>query len=237
MSALARIAWGIWALAMFALWAGLAVVAVAVVPGLYRRRRVARACARMIFRSTRTPVLVDGLDHLPDGASIVVANHASYVDGVLMQAVLPDRFGFVVKKEILAVPLAGFLLRRLGTEFVDRVNASGGSADAARLVRKARSGQALAAFPEGTFHEVAGLRRFRMGTFHAAVRTGLPVVPAAIRGTRAMLPAERLLPRPAILEVWVGEPVSPAGRTRADAYLLADEIRAAILRHCGEPEV
>lgn len=236
MSALARIAWGTWALAMFALWAGLAVIAVAVVPGLYRRRRVARACARAIFRTTRTPILIDGLDHLPDGACIVVANHASYVDGVLMQAVLPDRFGFVVKKEILSVPLAGFLLRRLGTEFVDRVNARGGAADAARLVRKARSGQALAAFPEGTFHEVAGLRRFRMGTFHAAVRTGLPVVPTAIRGARAMLPAGRMLPAPAILEVWVGEPVPPAGRTRADAYELAEAVRAVILRHCGEPE-
>lgn len=221
---------------MFALWAGLAVVGVAVVPGLERRRRVARACARTIFRSTSTPILVDGLDHLPDGACIVAANHASYVDGVLMQAILPDRFGFVVKKEILSVPLAGFLLRRLGTEFVDRVNARSGAADAARLVRKARAGQALAAFPEGTFHEAAGLRRFRMGTFYAAVRTGLPVVPTAIRGARAMLPAGRLLPRPAILEVWVGEAITPAGRTRADAYQLAEDVRAVILRHCGEAE-
>jgi 1-acyl-sn-glycerol-3-phosphate acyltransferase len=75
-----------------------------------------------------------------------------------------------------------------------------------------------------------------MGTFYAAVRTGLPVVPAAIRGTRSMLPAGRILPKPAILEVWVAEPIPPAGRTRADAYELADAVRAVILRNCGEVE-
>jgi 1-acyl-sn-glycerol-3-phosphate acyltransferase len=234
MNPLLRVAWGVWALFAFAVGASLAVVALVFTPGLERRRHVARSCARGIFRSTGTAIIVNGLDRLPDTACIAVANHASYVDGVLMQAILPERFGFVVKKEILAVPVASFLLRRLGTEFVDRFNARGGAADAARLVRNSRAGHALAAFPEGTFHAEMGLRRFRMGVFYAAVRTGLPVVPVAIRGARTMLPAGRWLPHRTILEVWIGEPVWPSGRNREAAYALCDRVRAEIIRYCGE---
>lgn len=229
-----RILWGLWAIAAFAMFAGAAVLTTAVAPGQARRRRIARACARAIFRVTGTAIVVNGLERLPSGPCIVAANHASYVDGVLMQAILPDRFAFVVKKEVLAVPLAGLLLRRLGTEFVDRFNARDGTADTARLVRNARAGSALAAFPEGTFHPEQGLRRFRMGLFYAATRAGLPIVPVAICGTRAMLPAGRWLPRQAILEVWVGDPIVPDGRGRQSAYALSDAVRSVIIANCGE---
>ncbi len=229
-----RILWGLWAILAFGVFAGAAVLSTAVTPGQDRRRRIAQACGRAIFRVTGTTIVVNGLDRLPPGACIVAANHASYVDGVLMQAILPDRFAFVVKKEILAVPLAGFLLRRLGTEFVDRFNARDGAADTARLVRNARAGSALAAFPEGTFHPEQGLRRFRMGIFYAACRTGLPIVPAAICGTREMLPAGRWLPRRSILEVWIGDPIMPTGRDRQSAYTLSEAVRGVIIANCGE---
>ena len=47
-----------------------------------------------------------GIERLPDGACIIVANHASYVDGPLLFACLPPRFGFVIKKEASRIPLA-----------------------------------------------------------------------------------------------------------------------------------
>src|SRR5690606_33809374 len=127
--------WGLWALAALAACGLGAALAVAVTPGLARRRRIARAAARAVFRASGIPVDVSGVDALPDGACIVCANHASYVDGVLMQAVLPPRFAFVVKKEASRVPVVGLLLRRIGTEFVERFNAREGAADTARLLR------------------------------------------------------------------------------------------------------
>ena len=235
MRRLAQVTWGIWALAAFAFGGLVAALLVAVTPGLERRRRIARASARAIFRVTRTPVTVEGIEHLPDDACVVCANHASYVDGVLMQAVLPPRFAFVVKLEASGAPIVGLLLRRIGTEFVDRFNARAGAADTARLVRHTGGGNAMCVFPEGTFHPEHGLRRFRMGAFHAATRGRLPVVPAAITGTRAMLPAGRWLPRRAALRVEFAEPVRADGRGREDAYALADRVRDAIIARCGEP--
>lgn len=234
-AAIGRRAWGVWTLLVFVACAGAAVLLLIAVPGVARRRAVARQAAGAIFRLTATPVSVTGLEHLPDGPCIVVANHASYVDGVLMQAVLPPRFAFVVKKEMDQVPVAGFLLRRIGTEFVARFNAREGASDTARLVRISGSGNAMCVFPEGTFHPERGLRRFRMGAFYAATRGGLPVVPVAICGTRAMLPAGRWLPQPSAIAVFFYPALMPTGRGRDAAHALAEAVRAQIIEGCGEP--
>ena len=91
------------------------------------------------------------------------------------------------------VPLAHFLLRRLGSEFVERKDARQTVADARRLLQTARRSESLAFFPEGTFTSEPGLRRFHNGAFAAAVRAQMPVVPIVIRGSRHMLPASRVM--------------------------------------------
>ena len=229
-----RFLWGCWALTALVVGGAFAALMVAVTPGLERRRRLARGTARSIFRVCAIRVEVEGVEGLPEGACIVCANHASYVDGVLMQAVLPPRFAFVVKKEAARVPLVGLLLRRIGTEFVDRFNAREGAADTARLVRHSGAGNSICVFPEGTFHPERGLRRFRMGAFYAATRGNLPVVPAAITGTRDMLPAGRLLPRREPLRVQFGPPLLSSTRGRDAAHALATAVRERIIRDCGE---
>ena len=92
------------------------------------------------------------------------------------------------------VPLAGFLLRRIGSEFVDRVNRHKGASDARRLLRSANRGQSLVFFPEGTFHAQPGLLKFHSGAFTIAARSQLTVVPCVIRGTRQRLPPEGYTP-------------------------------------------
>ena len=91
---------------------------------------------------------------------MVVANHASYLDGVVMTAALPPRFGFVIKREMNNVPGAGLLLRRLGSEFVERFNRQKGATDARRVLRTAASGHSLMFFPEGTFKPEVGWANF-----------------------------------------------------------------------------
>ena len=55
------------------------------------------------------PLKLRGTENLPEGQCVVVANHASYLDGVVMAAALPPRFGFVIKREMNEVPVAGLL--------------------------------------------------------------------------------------------------------------------------------
>ena len=167
---------------------------------------------------------------------VVVANHASYVDGVVMQAALPPRFGFMVKREMATVPVAGFLLQRIGTHFVDRRDPKGGAADARRVQRAASLGESIAAFPEGTFTEALGVGRFLGGAFAAAAKGDLPVVPAAINGARALLPADRRFPRPSEIRVRLLPAIpSPPSSDRAAIAALRDAARAAVVAHVDEP--
>jgi 1-acyl-sn-glycerol-3-phosphate acyltransferase len=119
---------------------------------------------------------------------VVVANHASYIDGLVAAAALPPDFAFVIKKEMVRVPLAGLLLRRLGSQFVERFDRHKGGVDARRVLKLAATGQSLVFFPEGTFNEIRQVGRFLGGAFTAAARSDMPVVAMAIHGTRAVLP-------------------------------------------------
>ena len=167
-------AYGIVALPVFGVLLAITSVLALLVPGLALRRRLVRFFARLGLRVLGLRVSVRGTEHLPDGSCVVVANHASYLDGVVLKAVLPPRFSFVIKREAAAFPVAGLLLRRIGSEFVDRGSHSGRQSDARRVVRRAAAGHSLVFFPEGTFVEEPGLRRFHIGAFVAAARAKQP---------------------------------------------------------------
>lgn len=233
-----RAVWGIYLWLIFLLVAATATVLVAIVPTLRARRAIARHAARTIFFVTGIPLTVTELGRLPLESCIVVANHASYLDGVVLTAALPARFSFVIKREMTRVPIAHLLLRRLGSEFVERTDRHRGASDARRIMRKAHNGEALAFFPEGTFIAKPGLGRFRNGAFAAAARAGLPVVPVVIRGTRSILPAQEWLPRPGAIEVLIAPAVEPAvsGQPHGASRLLATT-RSRILEHLGEPDL
>ena len=168
---------------------GLTVLAVNLfLPSLRRRRLVAGVFSRAFLRAAGIPFSVEGLSRLPQAPCVVVANHASYIDGLVAAAALPPDFAFVIKKEMVRVPLAGLLLRRLGSQFVERFNRHKGGVDARRVVKLAATGQSLVFFPEGTFTDVAQVGKFLGGAFTTAERSNMPVVAVAIHGTRAVLP-------------------------------------------------
>ncbi len=183
------------------------------------------------------PLRVRGLDRLAPGQCIVVANHASYLDGLVFTAALPARFSFVIKREMSAVPLAGLFLRRIGSEFVDRFDRHRTAADARRLLRNAASGHSLVFFPEGTFTRIPGLLKFHTGAFVTAARAACPVVPAVVRGTRAALPPSGGLPRPGRIEVEILPPIDAQQTAESSSTTLRDRAREAILVALGEPDL
>ena len=162
-------------------------------PGARRRRRVASLLSRGFLYAARIPFTVHGAERLPQAPCVLVANHASYIDGIVAIAALPPDFAFVVKREMVRVPVAGFLLRRLGSEFVERFDRHKGASDARRMLRLAAAGQSLVFFPEGTFDERREVGRFMGGAFATAMRSQMPVVAVAIHGTRAMFPPGGLM--------------------------------------------
>lgn len=235
-----HIIYGLFAWTLFVVLSFLVLLLVLVSPGLRLRRSIARIGARVFLPLAGMPLTVRGAHLLPTMPCVVVANHSSYLDGVILKAALPAHFCFVIKKEMVRVPLAGALLRGIGSEFVDRFNRHSGGMDARRLIRTATGGQSLAFFPEGTFSEQTGLARFHTGAFVIAARAEMPVVPMVIRGARRNLRANTIWPRPGRIEVEVLSvlPMPPpdSDPTRRVA-VLRDAARAQILNALGEPDL
>jgi len=211
------------------------IILLAIVPGLHNRRALVKKSAMLIFFVTGVTPRVTGHENLPAQRCVVVANHASYLDGIILTAVLPPRFTFVIKREITRIPFAGFLLRRVGSQFVERFDHQRSARDARRIMQISASGPSLAFFPEGTFRREPGLQRFRSGAFAVAKRSNLQLVPVIIRGSRDILPARQLLPRPGTLEVIIKPAVGPDHADASTGNLL-NACRDSILEDLHEPD-
>ncbi len=229
--------WGLCAWLSFGLAVLFSLFVVILVPGAETRQKLVTWASRMVFVLPRCPVEVTGLDNLPTANCVVVANHASYLDGPLLKGYLPWRFNFVIKGEMRNFAPAHFLLRRSGSKFVERSDVQGSTRDARQLVKAALRGESLGFFPEGTFREEPGVGRFRPGAFVAARRSDMPVVPIAIRGSRYVLPHGAFLPRRGPLEIVILPAIGPGDTPYENSRDLAETARQRILAVLDEPDL
>ena len=196
-------------------------------------RRVARATLAAIG----VPVVTEGLGHLTHGNGVLIFNHSSYADALLLAAVLPGEPAYAAKRELARGVFAGPFLRRLGTLFIERHDISGSLADTDHAIAVAEQGRNIVFFPEGSFTRRAGLSEFYLGAFKVAAEAGLPILPGVIRGTRLMLRSDQWFPRWAALSVKIEDPVLPFGKDFASLLRLRDATRKVVLAGCGEPDL
>jgi 1-acyl-sn-glycerol-3-phosphate acyltransferase len=182
-------------------------------------------------------VSIIGIERIPSQRAMLAFNHSSYMDALVLVAVLPGEPAVVAKKELSGQLVTGSLLRRLGTPFVERYDVSSSLTDAEALIALARQGRVLVFFPEGTFTRRAGLSGFYLGAFKVAAEANLPVLPGTIRGTRSLLRSDQWFPRRAAVTIEIGEPVMPSGTDFDSVLRLRDEVRVRMLSHCGEPDL
>jgi 1-acyl-sn-glycerol-3-phosphate acyltransferase len=213
-------------------------------PSLAARRRAARFVARTLAFLLGIPLRLEGEEHLSGGVggagaapSVVASNHQSYLDGVVLTALLPPGFAFVVKRELEGSFFSRTLLRRLGAVFVERFDPAQGQAEVRKALEAVRAGESLVIFVEGTFRRWPGLLPFRMGAFVLAAEAGVPIVPLALRGTRSILRGTELFLRRGRVEAVAAPPIAPRGDGWPAVVALRDEVRAAILARCGEPDL
>jgi 1-acyl-sn-glycerol-3-phosphate acyltransferase len=234
---LVQVAWACWALLIVLIVGAGAWLTIMMLPGVERRRHAARALARAAVGLSGVHLRVEGLDRLPaSGPVVVVANHASYADSILLTAALPPRFGFAAKRELAGSAVLGSALRRLGVVFVERFDAAGGVADTGALEAHARAGDPLVVFPEGSFRRAPGLLPFKLGAFVVAAHTGAPIIPVALTGTRSLLREGQWLPRRSEIVIAIGAPITTAQHDWEAVLALRDAARRAILARVFEPD-
>ncbi len=221
---------------LFALLAPGTWVGIMTLPRQKWRWRLSRFAALSLARLAGTRLAVSGLENLPAGPCVLVANHSSYLDAYVLIAAIPRHLHYVAKRELLDNRWLAQPLRRMGTLFVERFDAQRSAMEGRQLAAAAQEGKSLGFFPEGTFTRMPGLRAFRMGAFVAAAQAGVPVTPVIIRGTRSILRAGSWFPRRGQVEVIIQPPLQPEGKSWLNVVQLRDTARASILEHCDEPD-
>jgi 1-acyl-sn-glycerol-3-phosphate acyltransferase len=205
-------------------------------PSGRRADRAVKTWCRMALRVCGLPPRVTGIEHVEGaGAAILAANHASYLDSIVLMATVPSDFRFLAKRRLADYPLIGTVIRHVGHVTIEKATVAQQLTGADALAGLLREGRQMLVFPEGTFLPAPELLPFRLGAFRAAVDTGCPIVPIALRGTRRVLPADTWLIRRGPIEVIVSPPLVPAGHGWQEMVRLRDEARTIIADGCGEP--
>lgn len=148
------------------------------------RRAISRHWSRHVLRILNIRLEVHG--EIPDHREIpgvLLANHVSWLDIVVLNAVFPARF--VAKAEVRSWPVVGWLAAKVGTLFIERGAARHAARLNGRILEVLIRGEAVAVFPEGTTSEGDQLRPFRPALLAPAIHARVPVRPAAIRFHRA----------------------------------------------------
>ncbi len=200
-----------------------------------RHGYAAHGCARLwsllILKTTGVRVAVEGLERVTPGKTyIFVSNHQSIYDTPVVFNALPFQLRIIAKESLAMFPVLGWHLRRGGHLFVDRRHP-----DRAGILRQWRAlvseGLSLIIYAEGSRSPDGRVGRFKAGSFLLAIQAGLPVVPVAIIGTRAVMPKGRLRTEPANVRLIVHDPIQPPAieaPTVRDAKALADRVRAIV---------
>jgi acyl carrier protein len=201
----------------------------------------AKACklaGRLILYAMFCPFKIVGKDNLKKVTPVIyVSNHASYLDALVLMAVLPAGTRFVAKKELLSAPFISTLMRKLNFLSIDRLDLSKGLEDTKHIQEALKAGDSVMIFPEGTFGYASGLRPFRLGAFKIAAENNISICPIALQGTRTILRECEKLVRPGRVKVTVCEPVHPNGSEWHDVTQLRDKVREEIINYCGEPSL
>jgi fatty-acyl-CoA synthase len=214
---------------------------------LARSREAAAAITskalRLYFSAIGTRVRVEGREHL-QGAKpcVIVANHTSYADVLLLMAALGVDYRFVAKIEVMRMPLIGTFMRKLGHLAFDRSDPRSRRGVAAQIESQLRAGESVFIFPEGTFTAHEGVRPFQLGAFKAAAATGCPVVPIAVRGMRQFMRDGSWLPRRARITIKILPPLKPSSASSAasaksgwqEMVRMRDTARSEIANAAGE---
>ncbi len=196
-----------------------------------RPANVAAAWARLLLLIGRVNVHVRNGERIQaDGSYVIASNHASYMDTPVVLANLPVQFRFLAKKGLFSIPFLGTHLARAGHIPVYRGDPRAAvktMSRAAEAIQEKRI--SLLVFPEGGRTHDGVMQGFKEGAAYMAIKAGVPLVPIALRGTRAVLPYGSGHVRGGIVELCVGEPIPTAGLKLHDRVRITEEARAQIV--------
>lgn len=183
---------------------------------------------RLILALSGVRVSVKDAANIPKGRSVIImSNHQGAFDIPVLQSRLPLQFRWVAKKSLFKIPVVGWSMSLAGYIGIDRENASAAYKSIEAASDKIKRGVSVLIFPEGTRSAGGELLPFKKGGFLLASKSGLEIVPVAIKGTKDIMKKGSLMISPADVTLSIGEPFPASGLSENE---LREKTKKAIER-------
>jgi 1-acyl-sn-glycerol-3-phosphate acyltransferase len=185
--------------------------------------------ARLVARLTPMAVTVKGGAHAdPHRSYVVVCNHQSQFDILLVYGWLQLNLKWVMKKELRKIPGLGLGCEKAGHIFVDRTNPRAARTAVMEALQRLGNGVGILFFVEGTRSSDGRLLPFKKGAYRLAVEQQLPILPVTVNGTRDIMPARTLRLFPGRGTLTIHAPIETAGLDLSAVEQLITQSREAI---------
>ncbi len=149
----------------------------------------ARPWAKSILFVCNVRLKIEGLDRIdPEAPRVYMVNHQSYFDIFSLLAAIPVDFKFILKKELMMIPLLGSAMKRTGYISIDRGDPRKALKSVNTAAEKMRKGASVIIFPEGTRSDDGSVGPFKKGGFHLAIKSGNPIVPVTLSNSLNIMP-------------------------------------------------
>jgi 1-acyl-sn-glycerol-3-phosphate acyltransferase len=214
-------------------------------PVVVRHPRAPEGCERLGRRWARSLLWLAGVRvrfegperaEWPDRA-VIVANHQSWFDVFALATELPVTYRFVAKEELSRIPIFAQAWKGCGHISLPRSDSGRAIQSLNQAGRQVRDGKsAIVLFPEGTRSPDGRLRKFKKGAFVLAINNGVPVIPVAISGSRAVMPKGSFRIRPGEIRIRVGDPIPTEGLKPRDRDDLLRRSRAVVASLMEDPD-
>ena len=188
---------------------------------------------KIVLFISGTKVAVNGLENIPDRASLFIGNHLSFFDIVTAYSVLPKPTGFISKKEVARVPGLNWWMLLMKCLFLDRKDARKGLETIKKASEYITDGISIFIFPEGTRSRTGETAEFKEGSFKVATKAGCPVVPVALTNTRDILENHCPIIKKASVSISFGTPIETENLSRTEKKQLGETTRQTIIRMLG----
>ncbi|MFY9821626.1 MAG: lysophospholipid acyltransferase family protein [Thermoanaerobaculia bacterium] len=169
----------------------------------------------------------------PDKSYVFLCNHQSLYDVPVLLATCPGPIRMMAKRGLFQIPILGWGLRAGGFIPVDRADRSTARQTFASASERLKTGTSVLLFPEGTRAPDDVLLPFQRGGFLLALKSGLPIVPVGLRGTRAIRLPGGFRIHPGTAVVSYGAPIQPAGYGLRRKGELMAEVRRQVAALAG----
>jgi len=158
-------------------------------------------------RAVGVTVRIEGLENIPSGVCLFVANHTSSADAPAIVGAIPRRIAVLLKQSLFKWPIVGQAFRLAHFIPVDRKLRDSAISSVEKAAAAMRKGQSFLIYPEGTRSPNGRLQQFKKGAVVLAIKAGVPIVPVLCSGAQRVMAKRSMVIHPGEILVEFLEPI------------------------------